>query len=85
MIRLFYLGTSGSESDSSVNQLASWIIENPCIDAEIDDNGNRTNLLTSSGESINSSSMFNEMDLSSLNLHLNVSCIISFTIRKRTS
>lgn len=78
--RLFYLGTSGSESDSSVNQLASWIIENPCSDAEINDNGNRTNLLTSSGESINSPSMFDEMDLSSFNLHLNVRCIMVYLI-----
>lgn len=36
---MIFLG-SESATDSSVNQLASWMIEHPCVDTDVDDNGN---------------------------------------------
>lgn len=70
---IYHRAESGVGGDSSVNQLASWMIENPCVAPSVDDNGNQTNASSPSENFMNMADVQDELELSPFSFHSHVS------------
>jgi len=89
VIHCWYRGTENACSvergvgvDSSLNQLASWMIEHPCIDSNVDGDDNQSNATNATENLVNVLDGTEEVELSPFSFHSHVSIALFRSLMK---